>query len=329
MTEFFACTAFAMTCDQSRDIVEQALLYSPQDETLRIAWQALRDCSDQPTTVTANPATLQLSYALGYDTNANYASRAVSFLLTNDVGGVLIPNQMKPISSFFQQLNLAYAHESSQYATNAYLHLKQSEATEVSTENAGGVDYYLPGHGGVLLAGVNWAELSRFSLRQARLAWRQQLASSWYLTPELKTRRYLGDAVLDGNLFMLSLAWQQANQPWVVSLSVGQDLPTGERAGGAYWLTEFKAAWRQKIGLHTLFVFALARRQQDEQGYSELLDNNSRRDLLLTGMGLYWQLPAYSAVVPFVQVDTFQQNSNLPLFEWQSNSIRIGVDVLW
>ena len=69
--------------------------------------------------------------------------------------------------------------------------------------------------------------------------------------------------------------------------------------------------------------------QSDQKAYSGLLENGAKRHLNRLGFRLEWSKPLAKGIDGIVTVETFQQQSNLPLFEIGNTALWLGGRWTW
>lgn len=332
----------AQQCQQLQDKLEAALLLDPDNISLQNAWQLAQHC-DAITQVTApRPAqshAQRWQLSTGIDTNPTYSSSLNSFTLDSAGQSIQLTNQQKPQASEFYQLNGQMNQAlgagnlllAGQYRWLAGQNQATDNLAKQTSQISALLDYQYPlAQQHQLTLGQRWLSANSVEFSQSQLGyWYMPNNSSQHWGLETRFRRLLSDPVLDGNTLLMKWRWLPTSANALVAYALGYDTPTGERAGDAYWLHEVSAAW-QFVALQQQWLLqTYVRYQQDSQGYSALLANNAKRELTLAGLLLQWKGRATDWGQPSVQYELNEQFSNLSLFRWQGQILRLGWEWQW
>ena len=322
--------AQANSCQQLADQIEKQLLLTPDDLLLQQAWQALVVCEDKPnlTSSTHQHAKFMLAVAKGYDANPAFNASLASLALTTDVGLVTIPlnNQLRS-SSFNQLQGFAQWHDGAE--NTLYGQYKWYDDSRLHNQYlvAGDRRYNLGKH--QLQLGFRWLDALGVQLRQLQIADSYELGQGWRMGPELRVRRFVNAAELDGNQWLWVSQWDNEQRTLWAKLALGLDAATGERAGANQQLAELSVGKSWNGQAHGLDVMLYGRWQQDEQGYSQLLDYNAKRSLKQYGALMQWRFPWLDEVASYAQLDYGEQQANLPLFNWQNTTAKLLLVWQW
>jgi FimV-like protein len=152
-------------------------------------------------------------------------------------------------------------------------------------------------------------------------------------TLELERREYVASGQFSANLLW---AGGQADcainerHSLAATLRGGRDTPEGKRPGGDTQRGEASLAWRWAITPRVSSELLLyAAYNADRGGFSALLDDNQRRNLLRTGQRLVleWRQPfgldrRFSGLL---ELENIHEDSNLPVFVFRDHQVFVGL----
>lgn len=143
---------------------------------------------------------------------------------------------------------------------------------------------------------------------------------------EWESLGYPSAAVLDGQYLGLAadIGCEQ-RVDWQLQARAGIDLAEHRRPGGDQRRFELHGLFKGRIGAGQWQAEADYVRQQDTQGYSQLLGNNAVRNNHYWSFGLEYAHPLATGLQGVVSIETFRQNSNLPLFAMHGNAAWLGL----
>lgn len=143
---------------------------------------------------------------------------------------------------------------------------------------------------------------------------------------EWESLGYPSVAALDGQYLGLAanIGCEQG-VGWQLQARAGVDLAEHRRPGGNQRRFELHGQFKGQIGAGQWLAEADYLRQQDAQGYSPLLGNNTVRSNRYWSLGLEYAHPLATGLQGVVSVETFRQNSNLPLFAMHGKAAWFGL----
>lgn len=97
------------------------------------------------------------------------------------------------------------------------------------------------------------------------------------------------------------------------------------RAGGQRWGTELTLNWQRPLPQGRLQLQARYTLWQDTQGYNPTLNNNAKRQVKRQQYTLAYLLPLKPNLLLTSQAALQRQKSNLPLFEFRSYQLDLGI----
>ena len=114
-----------------------------------------------------------------------------------------------------------------------------------------------------------------------------------------------------------------------VQLRAGQDQPLHDsRPGGAQRQVSFRVSKRTQLASAALALEWEVTRQQDQKGYSTLLDNNAQRSMLRQAYRVEYRWHA-GALNPYIGFEWLDQRASLSLFELKSRVVTFGFRSSW
>jgi hypothetical protein len=292
----------------------------------------------------------ELSLSVGHDSNANNGFAVASLPLT--IGGIVVElpldPSLRPRSASFAETALTLQGPlRDDDALNWYFSGRDRRYQGESPSNLG--EYTAGLTASRPLRGDWFARLDtsaqRVQLGQRRLFDSAHIAAqiehpisthcSAALGSEYEKRRNAPASGIEANLAWLysGVACQSSLLPglqWNGLLRVGRDDPADNRAGGQ---TQRQELYLQ-AGLPLGSRFWLDGRWQwsraaDQEGYSPLIANDINRVLNRTG----WQLALSSPLTPKLRatasIEDWRQRSNIPLFEQNNTTIKLGLSYLF
>ena len=159
---------------------------------------------------------------------------------------------------------------------------------------------------------------------------KQQQVCGWSGRLDIERRNYT-----QANYFNATTPWVGASVSCGLSRMIfgggvryGIDMAEGARPGGNTQKVEANMYWRALVSDRvSLGLFGYVADYQDEQGYSPLLDNNSRRTIRRFSQRaeLAWQLPASRHWVLQAEVEHVNDTSNIPTSRIEDLQMLIGL----
>lgn len=282
----------------------------------------------------------------GYDDNLMGSTFHTEFSLTTPSG--LLPVQLtadqQPQPGSFVRADLSYdgllgAPNGAQWRyslAGSYRNNPGAAQANIGQLNAA-LEYTTPGQSGPYLLGQHQT-LQRggnTALRQNQLGLGYDLAAS---TPaqchqrlgiDLQLLDYPANTPFNGRYAGLI---SQTNCPaWGLQLQLraGQDKPDQDnRPGGTQHQTSLKVSKRSPLNAGYLALEWEAARQQDQNGYSPLLDNNAPRVISRFAYRAEYRFMA-GAISPYIGFEWLDQRANMPLFELTNGVLTVGMRSNW
>ena len=199
--------------------------------------------------------------------------------------------------------------------------------------------YQQPALGGEIEAAVATQQIrlggeTLVNIRRLQLAWGRRLAEfipgancRFQAGPENELRSYPDRHYLDGNIHWLGaqLICATAGGDTALSLRAGNDQPDGSRPGGKTRRSELTLVHRTGLWQQFSGEFSLsAARSNDADGYSPVLEGNSRRhiDRYYANAVVYW--PLSNSVEALASLEVSRQNSNIAIFDQSGRGFMLG-----
>lgn len=112
---------------------------------------------------------------------------------------------------------------------------------------------------------------------------------------------------------------------WNLLAHAGIDRAENQRPGGDQQQVDLRAQIYGRLGSSQWLAEAGIVRLRDTTGYSQLLGNNSVRDIWRGSLSMEYAHPLSERLQGLVRIDAFRQNSSLPLFDTQGKAVWIGM----
>lgn len=172
------------------------------------------------------------------------------------------------------------------------------------------------------------------NIRRLQLAWGQRLAEfspgsscRFQAGPENELRSYPDRHYLDGSINWLGvqLICSATGNDMALTVRAGNDEPDGARPGGRTRRSELTLVHRTTLGQQVNGEFSLsAARSSDADGYSPVLEGNSRRriDRYYASAAVYW--PVSHGVEAVASLEATRQNSNIAIFNQNGRVLMLG-----
>jgi len=172
------------------------------------------------------------------------------------------------------------------------------------------------------------------NIRRLQLGWGRQLAEFNQGTncrlqagPENESRTYPNRHYLDGNIgwLGLQLVCVAPGSDTALSFKAGSDKPDSARPGGKTHRKELTLMHRTVLWQQWSGEFSMsASRSRDADGYSPVLESNSRRhiDRYYANATVYW--PVSHGVEALASFEVTRQNSNIAIFDQSGRIFMLG-----
>ncbi|MCX7170393.1 MAG: hypothetical protein NTY41_08900 [Proteobacteria bacterium] len=293
----------------------------------------------------------EFSASIGHDSNANSGLGIDRLTLTLD--GVpaefLIAPEFRVRSDAFMQLGgrLRRAWDTTLAgAQGRFMLTGTAKAKDYRSEknfNLGDATlqavYQQPALGGEAEVSVGTQQIrlggeSLVNIRRLQLAWGRRLAElvpgvncRLQAGPENELRSYPDRHYLDGGIHWLGLQLicATAGSDTALSLRAGNDDPDAARPGGKTSRSELTLVHRTGLWQQFSGEFSLsAARSNDADGYSPVLDGNSRRhiDRYYANAVVYW--PVSYGVEALASLEVSRQDSNIAIFDQSGRVFMLG-----
>lgn len=287
-------------------------------------------------------------FQVGHDSNANSGlqSSAIPITFGGETVNLPLDLSLKARADQFIQTGVSGAYrlpgENSliELGMGAKSRNYQQEKAFSSAELSANAGWQrLTAHG--VVAASLYLDHSRLSghslLNNLRLnaAWDRQWKTCRYgLGSELELRRYLALQPLNANIVWMQLAGvcQAAviDRDMQVSMIAryGIDDATGIRSGGnsqrKEWVLQISVPISNKINSQVSANFSSS---IDAKGYSNLLENNARRNLTRKSYGWQFSVLVYPSVHVLLKMEKNIIQSNLPLFNQSGQLVNLGLKI--
>lgn len=149
---------------------------------------------------------------------------------------------------------------------------------------------------------------------------------------DLETRHFPTSGNLDGRFAGVggSLRCQVRGARISLIARVGEDrADRADRPGGDQQRMDWRLGYSRPWLGGQLDAEMNYGHQSDQKAYSDLLENGAKRHLNRLGFRLEWSKPLVKGLDGIVTVETYQQQSNLPLFEIGSTALWLGGRWTW
>lgn len=287
-------------------------------------------------------------FQVGHDSNANSGlqSSAIPITFGGETVNLPLDLSLKARADQFIQAavsgNYRYAGENYliEVGAGAKNRTYQQEKAFSSTELSANAGWQFWTSQGIIATGlyIDHSQLSGQSLlNNLRLnaAWDRQWKTCRYgLGSELELRRYLALQPLNANIVWMQLAGacqaELIDRDIQVSMITrfGIDDATGIRAGGnsqrKEWMLQLSVPISNKINSQISVNFSST---LDAKGYSDLLENNARRNLTRKSYGWQFSALVYPNVNVLFKIEKNLIQSNLSLFNQSGQLVNLGLKV--
>lgn len=281
--------------------------------------------------------------ATGFDNNLLGSTYHSQFILTTPDGGlpVELDEDQRVRAGTFARAEIGFAGVLATSATAQWRYslLASARANQASEANLGQWSAMVErsaNNGQGPYAMVQHQALQRagtIALRQTQLGLGYDLVpgASCYqrLGLDLQHASYPNTPVQNGRYTGLLSHTHCPASDLQVQLRIGEDQPLdATRPGGAQRQASLRISKTTPIQSARLALEWEATRQQDQAGYSALLDNQATRALWRYAYRAEarWQTGSLS---PYLGFEWLDQHSNLPLFELKSRVITVGLRSSW
>lgn len=146
---------------------------------------------------------------------------------------------------------------------------------------------------------------------------------------EVQGLTYPGSGTFNGRYGGVLAHWVCPAPQIQLQLRFGQDTPdNAQRPGGAQRQQSLRLAKNTALGPGKLALEYEYYRQDDQKGYSLLLENNGRRQLRrsIYRLEYSWQ---QQGLTPYLGLEWLDQESNLPLFSPRNRILTLGLRRAW
>lgn len=140
---------------------------------------------------------------------------------------------------------------------------------------------------------------------------------------------YPGSSAFNGHYAGMLAHFVCPAQQLQLQLRMGEDAPEdSQRPGGAQRQQSLRIAKNTALGPGKLALEYEHYRQDDQKGYSLLLENNTRRQLRrsIYRLEYSWQ---QQGLTPYIGLEWLDQASNLPLFSPRNSILTLGLRRAW
>ncbi len=348
-------TTAPLDCSELIHQIETKLFQTPNNELLIRAFQraislcqpteSTREKNNSPPPPKSNTNAI-LEFGFGYHSNPTFVAdyeqidlnfNGVSLRLTN-------PEKTKPTST--QRLGMILTHKRDAFSSKRQdeyqfnLSLQRFDSTATPNRLSSGLRYGAFFQQKAINVSYQHTQEGQGRLNDGNNAYGfLQLEGLWAQNNGALNRLRLGRTfytnapVLEGSLIdiqhffpKIALSDDTKLQPMI---GIGGNIEVKERAGGNQLL------WQAALGATTTWVqnelhygirLGLT---QDVKEYSEILEKNSKRDLLNLNSYLKWRYLGLDALTPNLTLSYVKQQSNIELFNWQFWQIELSMQIKW
>ena len=339
-----------LQCTALINQLETRLFQAPNNKQLARAFeQAIQLCQSpqkkSPPSRPAQPITdVALTFGLGHHSNPEFIADYDQIDL--DFNGVLLrlDNPGKVKSAITQKVGLALTHKRearSQKRQDEYqlnVSLQRFDRAAVPNRVSVGLRYGAFFKQKVFSVSYQHSQDDQDGLSNNAYGF-VQLEGFWAQNNGSLNRLRLGRSfysqspVLEGTLLEVqhffpktALSAHTNIQPII---GVGGNIQVMERAGGNQWLWQAALGATTTWGANQLNYGAQFGLTQDVKEYSEVLEKNTKRDLLNLNSYLKWRYLGLETLMPDLTVSYVKQLSNIELFNRQFWQIELSVQIKW
>lgn len=156
--------------------------------------------------------------------------------------------------------------------------------------------------------------------------WKGRANCTLFYGAEWKRLTYPSASASDGQYLGLAASLGCMQEiGWNLLAHAGIDQAENERPGGDQQQLDLRAQIQGQHGGGQWQAEAGIAYQSDATGYSELLENNSVRDIWRGTLSLEYNYPLAERLQGQVRVEAYHQTSSLPLFETQGEAVWLGI----
>lgn len=322
----------------------QALLQNPDVDP--VARQQIAALASRSVLASAKNHHGSFSLATGFDNNLLGNTYHTEFTLTAPTG--LLPVQLaddqRPVAGSFMRADVGYSGlvASSPSAQWRYSLAASFRASPVFAAADMGqlsalVERNPIGERGVYLLGQHQTlfRADSIALRQTQVG----LGYEFFAGPHNQCKQRLGldfqdlvyptSPALDGRYSGLTSSTHCPGWGLQIVARAGADQPAdASRPGGAQRQYSLRVSKRSQLPMGSVLLEVEGTQQDDQSGYSLLLENNAQRSVSRTAYRMEYRLQT-GAISPYLGVEWLDQRSNLTLFELKNWVLSLGFRFSW